>query len=270
MINGRCMHLHTKAQPARVHDGEVRHLVCFNDLDIPLNRLVERKTTSGDKLLFHSTSVGRAEVLHGGVQFEFEKLEELPGSTELICRSPTPLPAAFDQRVQEALRLVTFSPVTWTVSQQNLRGVATVGLTATAALSPGVLPPPVPADRAADDFWRLLGLYLDYVCQNPNPGSIHRLSASLKPLLSLHKLQVETVALALGVATEAILRSEYPEIGKPLPTFLQTEVAPQNETVFAGRISGSLQVKRPPRAAGIGSTRYRACAGQAQCAVVGY
>lgn len=46
------------------------------------------------------------------------------------------------------------------------------------------------------------------------------------------------------------------------------EVAPQNETVFAVRISGALRVRLSPRGTAIRSTRHQACAGQANCAAV--
>jgi hypothetical protein len=222
MIVAQCPRLFTTAQPARVHEGETWHLVCFSDLDIPLNRVINRKAVSGDKVLSETGTLGRAELVNDGVHFEFEKLEDLPGATELICRSPAPLPIAFGQRVQEALRLVTFSPVAWSVSQQNRGGVVSVVLTATPEIPSGVLPSPIPTERGmAEDFWKLFGLYLDHVCRHPDSDTTHRLSANLKPLLSLQKLQVESVALGAGVATEAILNSEHAEIGNPPSTLLR-------------------------------------------------
>jgi hypothetical protein len=173
MIIGRCPQLLTKAEPARTHEGEVLHLVSFSDLDIPLNRVIERKATSGDKVLSQSVTRARAEFVHAGVEFEFEKLEEPSSSTELICRSTVPLPVAFAQRVQETLRLMTFSPVSWAVSQQNLRGVVTVVLSATATLPSGILPPPIPAVQAPEDFWRLFTCYLDHVCRHTDPKTVH-------------------------------------------------------------------------------------------------
>lgn len=48
-------------------------------MSFSLNRLIERKATSGDKVLSQSVTRARAEFLHAGVEFEFEKLEEPTG-----------------------------------------------------------------------------------------------------------------------------------------------------------------------------------------------
>ncbi|HWM70390.1 MAG TPA: hypothetical protein VNO35_27700 [Steroidobacteraceae bacterium] len=211
--------LYTTAEPARVTGEDVRHLVFFSDLGISLNKVIQQKITSGDKVLLRGGRLGRAEFIHDGVEFAFEKLQEPPGSTELICRSANPLPAVFDRRVQEALRFMTFSQVSWSVSQRISNGSLTIALAATPSSPSGVLPSPIP-EHEGQDFWRLFCCFLDHVCRHPETETHHRLTANLTLLLGLQKIQIETVALALGVATEGILNSEHPSLATPATKFL--------------------------------------------------
>ena len=99
------------------------------------------------------------------------------------------------------------------VSRADLR---VIRLTKAKPLNNGIVSPPLLGRGASQDFYRLMGCYYDYACQNAMGDNGAPLSAKMGGLFTLKGVWLETIALLLCVATEGILEDPlFKPLGKP-------------------------------------------------------
>ncbi len=70
-------------------------------------------------------------------------------------------------------------------------------------------------------FWELCRKYLEYVLRSRADRTWHPISETLLQIFLAAEGPIETHGLVLSLGVEAVLRSEFPNVGKPAPGLLQ-------------------------------------------------
>lgn len=194
----------------------------FRELDIPYNRLVTTEVSSGDRFL--QKSMAPKFTTHDVGPFTFEVQATTKEKGSVICRlysKTEAFPTGIEARVEEALRFVTFSPVSWCIVDKFSRGVREVTVVPKQELPKRLLNEPVD-DRRPDcvfDYWRLFSAYLGYVMNFEDETRYHPLSAQLYQIISAETRQLNVIGLLLGVAVEGVLNSEFHGLAGPSTEF---------------------------------------------------
>lgn len=71
-----------------------------------------------------------------------------------------------------------------------------------------IVHPPVTASKSAEDFYRLMECYFNYVCANAEDKKFAPLSSKLGGLFTLKGVWLDTVILLICVVVEAVLAEE--------------------------------------------------------------
>jgi hypothetical protein len=148
----------------------------------------------------------RAEFETCGVKFEVRQREGT-GDTIVELTSETPLPVAFDLRIQEALQYLTAKSAFWRARLQSHDKELHLELSspwrksARTQFSPPISPG---STHFYEHGWRLFGVYLAYVTQNTqgthwNPVAYHLYNACETTANS-----VDAWAVGISVAVEAV------------------------------------------------------------------
>lgn len=210
-----------RCELAGASKGAWTDIVLLEELEFPMNllnqtqRLVRGKSSP---LTFEFGSGGEA----AGLTVIYDARKGKSGAakfSELYAEPKDPAvepPMNFDQRLLESVRFVT-ATMFWPVMIETVKdGIRTLELSKARVAPRGEMihPPLIP--RGYDqDFYNLLGSYYRYACANAAGDDIAPLSAKLGGLYSLKNVWVDTVALLVSVAVEAMLGEHvFKPIGK--------------------------------------------------------
>jgi hypothetical protein len=192
----------------------------FDDLGLPYTGHTRTTVETGARNAYR-VERNRTELSDEDLGLPFSlHVESSDGRTRLRARGES-LPPRLNLRVVEALQFVTGRPIQGgverVVSGATERTVIRGELTR--SNSRGVEPPvPTEIADARNDFWRLFSAYLRYVNAWPS-DEFHPLSTEWDSLVKLGSAGLETRALVLAVAVEAVLRiveAEAPTTPAPL------------------------------------------------------
>ena len=173
----------------------------FEEYEVPLNRTSEIEK-EGNRWAVRD----RAEFEACGSKFEVRKRDG-SGDTIIKAVSASPLPAAFNLRIQEALQYITAKSAIWRVRLEREREELLLELASPQRKSPRTQFNP-PISPVSIDFhqhgWRLFKKYLAYVVENTentywNPVAYHLNSACEATAGSL-----DAWAVGVSVAVEAV------------------------------------------------------------------
>ena len=198
--------VHGKMQSMTAHlDMPQRHhylrLHFFEEYQVPLLQMSETEV-HGNR--YHVRD--RAEFETCGAKFEVRQREG-SGDTIVELTSETPLPVAFDLRIQEALQYLTAKSAFWRARLQSHDKELHLELSSPRRKSARTQFSP-PISPGSTDFlehgWRLFGVYLAYVTQKTqgthwNPVAYHLYSACETTANS-----VDAWAVGVSVAVEAV------------------------------------------------------------------
>lgn len=232
----------------------------FEALEVPFTRFVKTEVTSGDRKLRTSISPKFAPFDVGPFNFELRSTEREKGTTLLRASSTTdPFPVGMESRIEEALRYVTFSPVSWCIVDKQHGGCREVSVLPKRKMTKGLFEEPLNSNRpdCGVDYWRLFSAYLHHVMSFEDEIRYHPLSAQLFQVITAETRQMHIVGLLVSVAVEGVLNCEFKGMATPPKNFLDSiESAIKligrlkcSDTNLAARIRGALNPMKSARAA---------------------
>jgi hypothetical protein len=227
---------HVDGKPGVVCRGELREITLTSDGsgpagefislfarfegDIPYNLITRIETDAGGRKSY-SFKYNVWEV--DGANYTVRVTQADDGLEIEASRPAGVFPAHFDTRLLEGLWFVLAKPIEWyyriRVNQE------------THSLTIRRQPPPPPSPRlrpplefrldsdAAEPCGRMLLRYLEYVEPYLEPR-FHPMSVNVRQTLLASATNIETEALALGIAVESLIRREYKQYGKPGVAFI--------------------------------------------------
>ena len=232
----------------------------FEPLEVPFIKYVKTEVTSGERKLQRSLSPKFSTFEVGAFNFELQSMERENGTTLLRASSTTdPFPVGIESRIQEALRYVTFSPVSWCVVDKQHGGCREVAVMPKRKMTKGVFEEPLDSNRpdCGVDYWHLFSAYLRHVMSFEDEIRYHPLSAQLLQVITAETRQMHLVGLLVSVAVEGVLNCEFKGLATPPQSFLDSVDSAIkligrlkcSHTALAARIKGSLNPMKSVRAA---------------------
>lgn len=197
----------------------------FETLDVPFTRYARTEVTSGERKLGTSISPKFSFFEVGSFSFEITSTERERGTTILRASSKTAkFPVGIESRIQEALRYVTFSPVSWCIVDKQNDGDREVIITPKQKMTKGLFEEPLCSNQpdCGDDYWRLFSAYLRHVMTFEDEMRYHTLSAQLLQLITAETKQMHLIGLLVSVAVEGILNCEFDGWANPPKDFLDS------------------------------------------------
>ena len=197
---------HGKMQLMTAHlDMPQRHhylrLHFFEEYEVPRLQMSETEKHGNT---YHVTD--RAEFETCGAQFEVRQREG-SGDTVVELTSETPLPVAFDLRIQEALQYLTAKSAFWRARLQSHDKELHLELSspwpksARTQFSPPISPG---SSHFREHGWRLFGAYLAYVTQNTQGTHWNPIAYHLYNACEMTANSVDAQAVGISVAVEAV------------------------------------------------------------------
>ena len=173
----------------------------FEEYEVPL--LLRSETEEhGNRV----SVLDRAEFEAGGAKFEVRRRDG-SGSTIVEVTSETPLPAAFDLRIQEALQYVTAKSAFWRArlhghgNELHLELSSPRRKSAYTKFSPPISPASI---HYRECFWGLFREYLKFVTQSTNGLHWNPVAYHLHNACEATANSVDAWAVGISVAVEAI------------------------------------------------------------------
>lgn len=226
-------------------------------LEFPFTVPIERIERLQDRELSRSSSFGASEFSAAAIDF-FVRQED--SYLVVSAYSPTePIPVGFEERVTEALEFVLARRLSWTCTRRIESSTCSMRVTgAPLNEQSGRMQHPVPFRRGITAECRstvkLLRKVIGYLARRESEKR-PPLSISMRSAIDGGRLPLDSHALDLSVAVEAILRSEYEEVNGPAEELLQdrdtVQMHLQNIDLsenFRKRISGFLDSVTNPSA----------------------
>ncbi|MCU6434894.1 hypothetical protein LPB67_14045 [Undibacterium sp. Jales W-56] len=215
---------HIETQISTDTKADFVHFVFPEDLKFPLNKSTNQtELVRGQERLSIKRTHSSGTV--SGIQVQYHKclIDTAGDSFELVAlaKDNGQVPERFDERLLEAIRFCSATRALPVMSEVSQAGQRIVRLAKAAPLNNGLIPPPLSDLGASQDFYRLMGCYFDYACQNAKGNGGAQLSTKLEGLFTLKGVWLETIALLLCVATEGILDDPlFKPLGKPNATLM--------------------------------------------------
>lgn len=209
---------------SRAVDAEGAHrlsMYFFDELDVPWNRIVRELSSVGEKTLRDHLAPGIA--VFGVAPYEFEVRKQPRAGEPCVLRvsSPMPFPAVMEARIEEALRFVTSSILSWSVVEKRDPDVLEVMIAPKRDASKGLFYEPLHnRPDCAGDYWKLFGAYLDHVKTHPDTTSFHPMSAQLSLVIGASS-RLDVTGLLVSVAVEGVLGCEFEDLGTPPPELIK-------------------------------------------------
>lgn len=203
---------------------EFAHFVFSDDLDFPLNiPMTSKELVRGQERVTIKPTLSSGEV--SGMQTRYHKCSADKGGQAFefvaLTVAGQPAPEGFDERLLESIRFCSATMASPVMSEVSRAGQRVIRLAKTKPLNNGLVSQPLLGREASQDFYRLMGCYYDYACQNGKGHDSAPLSAKLGGLFTLKGVWLETIALLLCVATEGILEDPlFKALGKPNASLL--------------------------------------------------
>lgn len=191
------------------------YFVFLDELYFPENQVKTIKVESGGKLQSGSTRIEGSKGMSAGLDIVYENRKHEPGErySEFVAIVPqgVDVPANFQDRLLEAIRFCTATMAAPVMSEWVFEGLKTIEISMAKPLnSSGIVHAPVSTSRpdTARDFYKLFECYFLYACANAKGKDFSPLSSKLGGLFTLKGVWIDTIALLLGVAVEAILNED--------------------------------------------------------------
>lgn len=204
--------------------SEFAHFVFAEDLKFPKNKMFEsREFIRGRERVSIRRTHSEGEVSRMQVFYHKCSADKDRRAFEMVANmtTDTPQPEGFEERLLEAIRFCSATMVSPVMTEVSKDGKRVITLAKAKPLNNGLISPPLSDESAAADFYRLMGCYYDYACQNAKVHGGAPLSAKLGGLFTLKGVWLDTVALLLCVATESILDDPlFKSLEKPSGNFL--------------------------------------------------
>lgn len=217
-----CDYIETEIAAQRT--AEFAHFVFSDDLDFPLNMsTTSKELVRGQERVTIKPTLSSGVV--SGMQTHYHKYSADKGvqAFEFVALAVAgqPAPEGFDERLLESIRFCSATMASPVMSEVSRAGQRVIRLTKAKPLNNGIVSPPLLDRSASQDFYRLMGCYYDYSCQNGKGLEGAPLSAKLGGLFTLKGVWLETTALLLCVTTEGILEDPlFKALGKPNASLL--------------------------------------------------
>lgn len=198
---------------------EFAHFVFADDLKFPLNKVTRsQEFVRGQERLTIKSTISSGTV--SGMPTHYQRCSGDKGGEAfelvVLATAGQPVPETFDESLLEAIRFCSATMASPVMSDVSRAGQRVVRLAKAKPLNNGLLSPPLSDKGASQDFYRLMSYYYDYAWQNAKGRDGAPLSAKLGGLFTLKGVWLETIALLLCVATEAILDDPlFKPLGKP-------------------------------------------------------
>ncbi len=199
-------------------------MVMLEELEFPLNIVDGTKRMVRGRFsprLFEFGSQGNADEL--GVSYDSGSARlGTRRFSELYAQPTNPsgqVPNGFEERLLEAVRFVT-ATMFWPVMMETVNdGIRTLELSkARSAPGGGLVNPPLSPRGQDKDFYNLLGRYYRYASDVAVGDEFTSLSQKLGGLFTLKNVWIDTVALLVSVAVEAVLKENgFKNIGNADP-----------------------------------------------------
>jgi hypothetical protein len=206
-------------EPSRT-TGEFISLFVPDANPIPFNLITRIETDSGGRKSYQfQYNVWEIE----GPDYNVRIVQRDNGLEVEARRDGGVFPQFFDSRLLEALWFVLARPIDWEIRKRSN--------TEMSALTIRRRPLPVPSPRlgaplefknvieAAGPCGDLLLKYLDYI-SDFKEARFHPTSVNIRQTLLASATNIETEALALGIAVESVIRREFKDLDKPEDTVL--------------------------------------------------
>jgi hypothetical protein len=196
----------------------------FDELKLPYNRTTQVETTVENRTVSSSFSRDRAEFDIAFMHYIVKKVLPEEGDIVMFVSSHDgDLQSGLENRIQEALRFVTFSDVSWCICERAGGGKLEISVTTSREATTGFLRPPLRArSEFFNNYWSMFSAYLLHVTTNHNVGEYHPLTQQLNPLLTSHSVGLQTIELLLGVAVEGVLKAEFGSLAAPNAELLES------------------------------------------------
>lgn len=208
-----CDRIHTQSTA----DGgrPYAYFVFLDELDFPENQVKTIRVESGGEFQSVSTRIDGSKGMSAGMNIVYEMRKHEPGErySEFVANFPqgVDVPANFQDRLLEAIRFCTATMAAPVMSEWVFEGVKTIEISKAKLLNNrGIVHAPVSTSRpdTAWDFYKLFECYFLYACANAKGKDFAPLSSKLGGLFTLKGVWLDTIALLLGVAVEAILNED--------------------------------------------------------------
>ena len=206
---------------AKVEDtgGGGLSLYFFDPMPLALDRYATTRTELVGELVRSGVDAVEARFNAGGLDFRVQKRPQDP-FTVVRAFSTQPLAAGAELRVEEAMRFVTMRPARWSIAENVSAGERRVTLTPHREPNKPFLEEPVePRSDLAQDYWRLFGLFFEFVSTHATPKEYHPLTVQIYHLTEGEAQQLDLVGLALAVAVEGALKVAFPNVAEPSAAF---------------------------------------------------
>ena len=185
----------------------------FDDLKVPSNKVTETNIRIGDKNVSDRV-LNIASFSSGKYKFLIMKEQQIV-KIEVELEKDEPIGNFIDIRVVEALEFVMGQSIAWDVLEKQLDEYFTIKIRSThlnIALSPRLEPPIDFSDRdSTGDIWKLFHKYFEYVLTY-NGNRYHPISEQIYQVREASQGSIIAEALALSVAVEGVLKSEYKDL----------------------------------------------------------
>lgn len=235
-------------------------LYYFEDIELPFDKFVERKSTTDGKTLSSGFALERTEFVAGSYQFSAWKSGNKIGASVIhatVVGDSSSICIA--SRINETLSFAFSRRLRASIVERWDKKTQTVTLTPLPVLSRGLFYPPVPENKFqfTGDFWKLFQSYFLYVVADTDANAMHPLSAHLSRLMIDTRSNLDVMGLLVSVAVEGILKLEdFKKVGAMAPELITVidnitkylgEMPDADEKLMA-RAQGSLGGLKFPRA----------------------
>lgn len=199
--------------------SDFAHFVFSDDLKFPLNMSMSSKEFIRGKEHITTKQTHSTGVV-SGMQVFYHKCSAENGQRafEMVAKAATGShpPEGFEKRLLEAICFCSATMVSPVMTEVSREGKRVITLARAKPPNNGLVSPPLSDAGSAEDFYRLMGCYYDYACQNVTARGGAPLTAKLGGLFTLKGVWLDTIALLLCVATESVLDDPlFNALGKP-------------------------------------------------------
>ncbi len=223
------------------------YFVFLDDLAFPQNRTKTTRVESGGQLQTETTCIEDSKGQSAGMEIIYERRKNEPGERYsefvAVASQGVAVPENFQDRLLESIRFCTATMAAPVMSESIFEGIKTIELHMSRSLnSSGIVHAPISTSRpeTARDFYKLFECYFHYSCANAKGKEFASISSKLGGLFTLKGVWLETIALLLGVAVEAILNEDkFKDIAKQEARFFE-EIKKLIEYINSAPIGSSL------------------------------
>ncbi|HKV13360.1 MAG TPA: hypothetical protein VJ725_34785 [Thermoanaerobaculia bacterium] len=204
-------------------------------LPLPYDQAVHSVSRVGEKIVGGASRAGATSFSSSGYDLSFGTSE---GWTTIEASKVGELPGKLPACLQESLAFVLGRSIQATIIQEfDSNQITTTILPARANAYTSHSYPPLAYLSPADAVWRLYESFFRYSVERE--GQVLSLSTILQYIFRLFGAPLDALALALGVAVEGLLKTEYSATAKP-PSSTLAELKRAEEILKESDLSSSI------------------------------